>query len=210
MKTTRTAIAALLSLTLHFFSLGAQEENQTEYHFSIYEKVYPLATYFTIESDDTYRGSVKKSLLRIRTNYDLSNSDGWQATGIKRVLSLGSVYSWATEVDIYGTKGDYLGMIDGQVVSTAAARFSIYDLDGQLRGIAYLDHSLNSYSIVYPDSEAFPIAELHRHQELDGSTWWHATVYDGAQVDSRILRIFTAMICDIHPQICAYYDEDTG
>lgn len=209
MKNTRTIAAGLLyCLTLYCLALDAYEKSQNGYHFSVYEKIYPLATYFTIESDDSYCGSVKKSIFRIRTNYDLSNSDGWQATGIKRMLSLGSIYPWATEVDVYDTRGDYLGMIDGQVVSTAAARFSIYDLSSQLCGIAYLDHSLNSYSIVYPDSEAFPIVELHRHLELDGSSWWSAAVYDEAQIDPRILRVFAAMVCDIHPQICIYYGED--
>ena len=63
-------------------------------------------------------------------------------------------------MDIYDTRGEYLGMIDGQVVTTAAARFSIYDLTGKLCGIAYLDHTLHSYSIVYPHSEAYPIADF--------------------------------------------------
>lgn len=184
------------------------DESQQGYHFSIYEKTYPLATYFTIESDDTYRGSVKKSFFRMRTNYDLSDAHGWQATGIKRILSLGAIYPWATEVDIYNTIGGSIGMIDGQVVSTAAARFSIYDQNETLVGIAFLDYSLNSYSIVYPDSEAFPIAELHRHHEVNGLDWWDVTVYDEAQIDQRIIRIFASMVCDIHPDIDAYYSEN--
>lgn len=209
MKTFKiTSLGLICSLMLNMLSLSANECGQIGYHLSVYEKIYPLATFFTIESDDTYRGSVKKSVFRLRANFDLSNSDGWQASGIKRVLSLGSVYPWATEVDIYDTRWETLGMIDGQVVSTAAARFSIYDLNGELRGIAYLDHSLNSYSIVYPNSEAFPIAEMHRHQEVNGISWWDVTVYDEAQIDPRIVRIFAAMVSDIHPEICEYYRSE--
>ena len=200
--------AVLLCCLMLLTKLSATEQELKGYSFSLFEKTYPLATYFTIESDDTYCGVVKKSFFRIRTNYDLSNSDGWQATGIKRVLSLGSVYSWATEVDIYDTNWHYIGMIDGQVVSTAAARFSLYDHENKLCGIAYLDHSLNSYSIVYPGSEAYPIAELHRHEENGGLIWWDIAVYDERQIDLRILRIFASMICDIHTKILTYYKID--
>jgi len=148
---------------------------------------------------------VKKSSFRVCTNYDLSNGDGWQATGIKRVLSLGSIYPWATEVDVYDTRWEHIGMIDGQVVSTAAARFSIYNAEGNLSAIAYLDYSLNTYTIVYPDSEAYPIAECHRHKVVFGQEWWDVIVYDSEQVDERLMRIFAAMVCDIQSDIEAYY-----
>lgn len=206
MKILQTFILGAFSwLVINSADTHANENFQQGYHLSIYEKTYPFATYFTIESQDTYRGSVKKSVFRLKTNYDLSNVNGWQATGIKRVLSLGSIYPWATEVDIYNTIGEYIGMIDGQTVSTAAARFSIYDLNNTLVGIAFLDYSLNSYSIVYPDSEAFPIAELHRHHEVDGLNWWDIIIYDDTQIDERIIRIFASMVCDIHPEIDLYY-----
>ena len=82
-----------LMLNLPIFGAGERIHNETGYHFSLFEKQYPLATYFTIQSDDFYPGVVKKSIFRVRTNYDLSNADGWQATGIKRVLSLGNCLS---------------------------------------------------------------------------------------------------------------------
>lgn len=201
-------LSTFIWLMFNSAEMRADKNERKGYSLSIYEKKYPLATYFTIESDNTYRGSVKKSVFRVRTNYDLSNADGWQATGIKRLLSLGSVYPWATEVDIYNTIGEFIGMIDGQVVSTAAACFSIYDLNDTLAGIAFLDYSLNSYSIVYPDSEAFPIAEFHHHHEVDGMDWWEVTVYDEAQIDQRVIRIFASMVGDIHPEIKAYYSKE--
>jgi hypothetical protein len=187
--------------------LKAEEAIPNSYHISIYPKTYILASYFTIQGDDTYRGIVKKSAFRIRTNYDLSNSDGWQATGIKRMLSLGSIFPWATEVDIYDTCWEPLGMIDGQVVSTAAARFSIYDSKGILCGVAFLDHSLNTYSIVYPNSEAFPIAECIRHRDAGGLDWWDVVVYDSQQIDDRVIRVFAAMICDIQGEIDNHYKQ---
>jgi len=197
-------LSALLWPTLNF----ADSYQPEGYHFDIHQQIYPLATFFSIQSDDTYRGIVKKSVFRVRTNYDLSDQHGWQATGIKRVVSLGSLYPWATEVDIYDTTWQFLGMIDGQVVSTAAARFSLYNADGELVGIAYLDPSLDSYSIVYPYSEAFPIAALHRQRESNGEDWWKATIYDAHQIDERLMRIFAAMACDLQEEIDAYYSSN--
>lgn len=206
MKTRCVYLLSLFSLFFAFAMPLRGEVNQGgSYHFSMHLNAYALATYFTIQSDDTYRGVVKKSSFRVRTNYDLSNGDGWQATGIKRVLSLGSIYPWATEVDIYDTRWEHVGMIDGQVVSTAAARFSIYDAEGNLCGIAFLDYSLNCYTIVYPDSDAYPVAELHRHREVYGQEWWDVVVYDENQIDERIIRIFAAMVSDIQDDIEVYY-----
>lgn len=205
MNVLRFYVLSLIACLMVAASLFAEEPVSESYHFSVHQTHYPLASYFNIQSDDTYRGVVKKSVFRVRTNYDLSNADGWQATGIKRVVSLGSVYPWATEVDIYDTRGEYLGMIDGQVVSTAAARFSIYNAAGNLCAIAFLDYSLNSYTLVYPDSEAYPIAECHRHLDLTWQDWWDVVVYDSAQIDDRIVRIFAAMICDIQEDIEYYY-----
>ena len=208
MSLIRQSILILCSyLMLSSGTVSGSESKNDSYHFSIYPNSYALATYFNIQSDDTYRGVVKKSAFRVRTNYDLSNGDGWQATGIKRVLSLGSIYPWATEVDIYDTRWQHIGMIDGQVVSTAAARFSLYDSEGNLCGIAFLDYSLSTYMIVYPDSDAYPIAELHHHNEIFGQDWWDVIVYDGEQVDERLIRIFAAMVCDIQHEIEVYYAQ---
>lgn len=188
-------------------NITGKAADSNPYHFSLYKQNYALSTFFSIQSDETYRGVVKKSTFRVRTNYDLSDEHGWQATGIKRVVSLGSVYPWATEVDVYDTQWMAMGMIDGQVVSTAAARFSIYNSNVDLVGIAYLDYSLNTYTIEYPENRTslLPIAELHRHKDAGGLDWWEVTVYDPNQIDERIMRIFAAMASDLQPQIDKYY-----
>lgn len=179
--------------------------SESSYTFSLYKQTYALSTFFSIQSEETYRGVVKKSIFRLRTNYDLSDEHGWQATGVKRVISLGSLYPWATEIDIYDTQWSYLGMIDGQVASTAAARFSIYNANNDLVAIAYLDYSLSTYTIAYPESEAFPIAELHRRKDTSGLDWWEVTVYDRRPIDERVLRLFAAMASDLQPKIDKYY-----
>jgi|GEM_PF-1562247 len=193
-------------LAVGFFACAdTQQESEQGYHFNIHKQEYPLATFFSITSDDSYPGVVKKSVFRFRTNYDLSDRHGWQASGIKRIGSLGSFYPWATEIDIYDTRWEWMGMIDGQAVSTAAARFSIYDADSQLVGIAYLDHTLRTYTITYPNSEAYPIAQLIRNYDPKGQDSWSAIVYDPDPIDERIIRIFAAMACDLQDVLDEYY-----
>ena len=197
----------LAAFSLFKMTTQAEMPKEQSYQFTIQKQIYPLATFFSIHSEDIYRGVVKKSAFRLRTNYDLSNVDGWQASGIKRVLSLGSVYSWATEIDIYDTNWNTIGMIDGQAATTAAARFSIYDKNGNLTAIAYLDHSLDHYVLAAPGSEMFPMARLDKEIQTLESDRWIVTVYESNQIDERILRIFAAMACDMQESIGNYYDE---
>jgi len=177
-------------------SLNASVHEALPYELKIQRKDYRFSTYFEIDSDDTYRGSVKKSRFRVRTNYDLSNQYGWQATGICRLLTLGALYTWATEIDIYDTEGSWIGMIDGQVMTTAAARFSLYNEDSELAGIAYLDKNCQGVTITSPDNEAYTIAKFDRIYVLDKVDDWEVSVFDPTRIDDRLIRIFAAFILD--------------
>lgn len=183
--------------------------SEAAYHLTFSQKDYPLATYFEIDTEDSYPGVVKVSAFRVRTNYDLSDIHGWQATGIHRIASLGSVFAWATDVDIYNTDWKWIGMIDGQMLTLAEARFNILNEQGQVTAIAYLDDNLSGYTITYPESEAFPIARLY-HTLRGENPVWHMTVYDETAVDERVLRIFAAMAANIHPHILDLNDEGEG
>ena len=48
--------------------------------------------------------------------------------------------------------------------------------------------------------------QIFRRQEMDDLSWWEITVYDDTQIDQRIMRLFASMICDLHPEISAYYE----
>ncbi|NGX32473.1 MAG: hypothetical protein K1060chlam4_00520, partial [Candidatus Anoxychlamydiales bacterium] len=102
-------------------------KSDERYQFTIQQKNYSFSSFFEIDSEDTYRGNVKKSQFRLRDHYDLSDKDGWCATGIKRIFSLGSLYDWAAEIDVFGVNDEFLGAIEGKVLTTAKARFLLFD-----------------------------------------------------------------------------------
>lgn len=104
-------------------SYGVHEDHA--YDFVITKDIYKFSEVYQIKSPlkETYPGSVKRSSFRIRTGYDLSNKDGWQATGITRVISLGTLYPWAKDIDIYDTRGVKIGLIDGNLATTESAKF---------------------------------------------------------------------------------------
>ncbi|MCH9631588.1 MAG: hypothetical protein S4CHLAM37_16120 [Chlamydiia bacterium] len=187
---------ALCFSTSYAKSSTKPAEQSSRYHFKISKKEYRFSTFFEIDSSDAPRGNVKKSFFRMRTNYDLSDVHGWQATGTVRVMSLGSLFAWAKEIDMYDTSGQYIGMIDGQVMSTAAARYSIYDSSNNLVGIAFLDHNCSGFTITHPNSEAYTIARLKRNYVQDTVDDWDITVYESDLIDERIIRIFAAFVCD--------------
>lgn len=170
------------------------------YHFEIQQHDHKFASYFDIDSDDTYPGTVKKSVFRLRENYDLSDEHGWQATGIVRAVSLGTVYPWAKEVDIFDTQYEWIGFIQGQVLTTAAARYNIYNQSEQLVGLVYLNSEMASFSIVDPENPAHRIAQFKRIYVEGIKDPWRVIVYDGDAIDERMLRLFAAIMVDIQEQ----------
>ena len=197
-KLTRFVLLASI-ISPVFLSAAIHEDHP--YSFTISSDPYAFSTYFQINSNDSYIGTIKKSSFRIRTNYDLSDENGWQATGIVRVLSLGSFYTWAREIDVYDTRGVKVGMIDGQVGTTEGAKFSFYEYGEEENythvGTAYLDGDCDSFTIFPPSSEGIsPIVRMGRVTVSGGVDFWEVNVHRSEKIDDRMVRIFAAFVLD--------------
>ncbi len=151
----------------------------------------------------TYPGMIKKSAFRVRTNYDLSNQEGWQATGITRMLSMGIVYPWATDIDIFDTRGVKIGFIDGNIATLESAKFDLYSYDEQGQatkvGVALANADFTHFSITSPGNY-LPIAELARHTKDDA---WAVTVTVPDTIDDRIIRIFAGFVVNYQDKFLA-------
>lgn len=167
-----------------------------KYHFKIQEKKFHFSSFFEIDSEDTYRGNIKKSRLRMRRCYDLSDKAGWCATGIKRFASLGLFFNSAAIIDVYGANDEWLGMIEGNILTLSKAKFSIYDREENLVGIAYMDLKGLGVTITPPDNEAYTLARLERVFVPDAADYWKAIVYEPEKLDDRLIRIFAAFCVD--------------
>lgn len=201
-KITKRLLVLLITISAATVSVSAAVHESHPYEFEIRRDPYRFATYFQISSKDTYIGSVKKSAFRLRRNYDLSDKNGWQATGIVRILTLGTLFSWASEIDVYDTRGVKFGMIDGQVMTTENAKFSLYEYDDEGNythiGTAFLDGDFDSFTILSPEGTPHPIAKLERCSTSVGKKvdYWKTQVYHPESIDDRLIRIFSAFIMD--------------
>lgn len=169
------------------------------YDFLITRDIYAFSEIYQInpESEETYTGSVTKSAFRIRTNYDLSDESGWQATGITRLLSLGSLYNWASDIDVYDNRGYQIGLIQGEIATLEPAKFSIYEYSrsGNYReiGNAYASEGFQRFVILEPNDNPDPIAEMNRDYSNHS---WTMSVHNPEKIDDRIVRIFAAFVVD--------------
>lgn len=191
------SILSTLSYPILANSGGIHEDHP--YDFIIAKDVYKFSEIYQIKSlqKETYPGSVKKSAFRIRTNYDLSNKDGWQATGITRILSLGSLYPWAKNIDIYDTNGKRIGLIDGNLATLESAKFTLYEYDetGEAIevGVAYPSPSFERFVILSSPNNPHPIAECNRNV-YDKN--WAFSMHYPEKIDDRIIRIFAGFVID--------------
>jgi hypothetical protein len=200
---------AVVTMSSPFAFAGVHEDHP--YDFVIAKDVYKFSEVYQIKSPlkETYPGAVKKSSFRIRTNYDLSNKNGWQATGITRVLSLGSIYPWATDIDIYDTRGVQIGLIDGNMATMESAKFNIYDYDEEGNateiGLAYANPDFSRFVILATTDDPNPIAELNRNFNDKN---WSVSVHSPEKIDDRTIRIFAAFVVDFQDKFLSPPDID--
>jgi hypothetical protein len=146
-------------------------------------------------------GSIVKSVFHLTTHYDCYDQFGlYEGQGICRMLTLGFFYPWATEIDLYNAHGTKVGMIDGQVVSSEPAKFSIYDAQDNRICIAYLDQNRMGFVFVDPDNSTFVLARLTRNFIMDTVDNWDATLYHPELLPLKFLKIFASFSCDTQDQ----------
>jgi len=97
---------------------------------------------------------------------------------------------------VYDADGSWIGLIDGQAVTGASAKFSVYDRNGDRVGIAYLDKTNDGFTIVDPEYENKYIASFRRNFIQNTTDYWKVNVYDTNAIDLRVLKIFGAFAAD--------------
>ena len=197
----------MLASSLFGSNLNAEVHFEKPYKFTIRQQDYLLSSEFHIQSD-SYNGVVKKSAFRVCVNYDLSDKHGWQATGVKRILSLGYLAAWGAEIDVIDTRKQKIGLITGKVLTTAAARFNIYEYDDEGTcnwvGIACLDGKAQSFTVYQASNNPiYPIARLDRVFVPNAKDYWSIDVYEPSMIDDRIVRIFAAFALDTQEDFLA-------
>ncbi|MGE3954938.1 MAG: hypothetical protein AB7F31_07135 [Parachlamydiales bacterium] len=174
---------------------------QGGYTFEAYETKYTLGTEYQFTSNEGMGGMAKKRALSPWTSYYLYDNEGrYQGYGYIQLSLWGLFGAWGAELPVYDECGKSIGFIDGQAVTTAAARYTIYNGDGEKIGIAFLDSKKSGFTIVDGKTEQKTIAYLSRQFIPDAPDYWVVHVNDRAAIDERIIKVFAAFAVDKQTQ----------
>jgi len=172
------------------------------YSYTVTEHPYRFSTYFEMQGKNGFEGRAIKSALTARTTYDLYDAAGvYEAQGIVQALSLGSLFAWGKDIDVYDAKGIQIGFIDGQALTTASAKYSFYDGSNKLLAIAYLDYQCSGFVVMAGERT---IAHLRRNFVEHVTDHWDIKLYDPSAIDLRLLKVFSAFAIDYQE----YFKED--
>jgi hypothetical protein len=193
----RMMLFSLILLLCCANDVYAATKNQKKLSFEVHQKNYTFSTCFEMNSGDQPLGSIVKSCFSIRTNYILYDHLGnYEGDGVCRLFTLGAFRSWGTEIDVYDKNDVKIGLIDGQVATSAAAKFSIYNAEGNRVGIAYLDLSKSGFTIVDPENENHLLVSYKRNFVQDTIDHWDVVVYEKDVIDIRIIKVFAGFCVD--------------
>jgi hypothetical protein len=87
-------------------------------------------------------------------------------------------------------------VIDGQVVTSEPAKFSIYDKNGTRVGIAYMELANAGIAIVHPEKTNHIIARLTRNFVREQVDHWDVVVYDTDAIDPAVIKVFAGFAVD--------------
>ncbi len=142
---------------------------------------------------------VRSGLLCPRYYYDLYDAQNqFQARGISRAFSLGLLFSWGMEIDVYDPSSIYVGSIRGQVLTKTRAKFVFNGPAGETRAVAYLNSKKANLLVVAPIDQTDVIAELSGDAFGDVSTWTVKVRHELSAVDEALLKVFAAFAADYH------------
>jgi hypothetical protein len=180
--------------------------------FKVETQNYEWSRYFEItERDSTAalyapRATVSRGRYSLlRTRYDMFSPEGVQlAHADTRIFSTGKLFTWLMHLDIYAPDKTRLGAIRGEVMTTAAARFGLYNEKLQRVAVAYMEQGGFRCVLTAGDNYNRRIGVMHRanasylvDDELSGVyDPWSIELFDGGAIDSRTLALFAAFVAD--------------
>ncbi len=171
---------------------------------------------FGITKADRCTGKVVRTgLFTPRYYYDLVDANNQlQVRGITRAFSLGMLFAWGMEIDLYDAD-HYIGMIQGKIFTSSRAKFVFYNGAGDAVANAYLNDETCNFLIVSAQNEGAVIAELKGKAYGDSAIWEMKPMKYPLNMDERALQIFAGFVSDyqkdfVRPpkkEVYYYYDS---
>jgi hypothetical protein len=174
------------------------------YTYSIIEHPYRFSTDYEMQGKNGFEGRAIKKKLAVQTSYELYDAAGnYEGYGTVQILSLGAIFAWAKDIDVYDAQGQKIGFIDGQALTTASAKYTFYDGNDVELATAYLDYGCNGFVVSLAQGQR-TIANLRRNFVEHVSDFWDVTLFEPGALDTRLLKVFSAFALDNQ----AYFKED--
>lgn len=183
-----------------------QDKARQPLFLTLHERQFTFSTYYDIDSDQGSFGNIIKNKLSVRTSYQYFDKQGNNLSYANlRVFSLGSLFTWAAKIDLYdGQTHSSIGMIEGSILTFLPSKFSFYNGNGELIGIAYMDATARGLTLVDPKNEACILASYHRIFVDNLTDHWTIAIEDTNAIDLRLLLSFGAFVLDNQ----SYFRED--
>lgn len=176
--------------------LASSEEatHYQEYAFLISSREYQESTYFEIDAKGADSGTIHKKALNIWTNYELHSKSGeYVGRGSLRIVSKGGRRAWESEIDLYDSVGECLGLIQGHFLPLGPAYFTFCNDEGVILAVAKFNEEKMAFLVSQPTPSENPIALYLRDEEAEG---WQVRVYDAQHLPPLFIRIFAAFVFD--------------
>ena len=180
-------------------SVGLWAHDGVGFHFRVEREDYWNTTYFDMDSEDLPVGMVEKPTFRPRGLYHLYDCDGvYEGYTTRRLWwpNLGYVWNEYAEFDCYDERGQWIGAIDGMVVTTAAAKYQILDSNNERVALAFVERGGTKLRLTAPDNDKHEYAQFERNFVQDRADFWIVRVYDAEVIDLRIIKSLAAFMCD--------------
>lgn len=176
---------------------GSQTQSPLPQQITIHERAYTFSDHYEIDSDLGHQGNLVKTKLALRTSYEYYTHEGeLSSSAYLRIFSLGSLYTWASVLDVYDTVGGRVGLIEGAILTFQPSKFNLYDPGNQLVGTAYMDHDRMGFTLCDPVNEMRTIATFRRIFVKDVVDHWVISVHDRYAIDPRLIYSFGAFALD--------------
>jgi hypothetical protein len=165
----------------------------SSYSINIVRKERALGTEWILDSKEVGKASIRKTKTHIQVKEEL---EGKEYEAKIRVISYKGYVPSTIKLEMYTKDGEYLGAIIGEELSSVEAHFSIYNEEGESVAVAYLEEDLQGFVMTHPERIARVIATLRKVDTLEPCCPWKMKVYQGRDLDPRVINTFIAIALD--------------
>jgi len=165
---------------------------------------------FIFQNDDICLGKIiRTGFMCPRYYYDLYDQNGsFSVRGITRALSIGLIFPRVTDIDVYDSRNNFIGMLQGKVLKRSRAKFNFYDESQRPTAIAYINGETTDIVIVSSENPTKIFAKFTGQTFGEVGALNIDFISHDCPVDDRIMKVFSAFISDFYETFLPSYKQN--